>query len=114
MRFALGDVGRNPREVEERRGNMTSLTEESRPKLARGVRLQADPMSGEPILLYPEGFLNLESNEHDILARCDGGKTLGEIVEELGEEYEVEPGELRGDVVEYLTQLRLEMLLTVA
>ena len=93
---------------------MRVLTEESRPKLARGVRLQSDPVSGEPILLYPEGFLNLACNEHDILARCDGEKTLGRIVEELGEEYEVEAAELRGDVLDYMTQLRLEMLLTVA
>jgi pyrroloquinoline quinone biosynthesis protein D len=89
---------------------MNALTEESRAVLARGVRLRADPLTGEPLLLYPEGILPLDATTHDILLRCNGDLTLAEIVRALGEEYEAQPDELRADVVECLTQLRQEML----
>jgi len=86
------------------------MTEESRPVLARGVRLRADPLTGEPLLLYPEGFLPLDDTMHDILIRCTGELTLTGIVLALSEEYEATPDELRGDVLECLMQLRQEML----
>ena len=34
---------------------MNALTDESLAVLARGVRLRADPLTGEPLLLFPEG-----------------------------------------------------------
>jgi pyrroloquinoline quinone biosynthesis protein D len=86
------------------------MTDESRPILARGVRLRADPLTGEPLLLFPEGILPLDASTHDILLRCTGELTLGGIVLALSEEYEAEPDVLRADVVECLTQLRQEML----
>ncbi len=91
---------------------MNAVTNESRPALARGVRLRTDPLNGEPVLLYPEGFLPLDSTSHDILIRCDGERTVAAIVEDLSAEYEADPDELRADVVEYIVQLRNEMLLT--
>jgi pyrroloquinoline quinone biosynthesis protein D len=89
---------------------INAMTDESRPVLARGVRLRADPLTGEPLLLYPEGFLPLDATTHDILIRCNGDLTLVGIVLALSEEFEAEPDELRADVVECLTQLRQEML----
>jgi len=90
---------------------MNALTDESRAVLARGVRLRADPLTGEPLLLFPEGVLPLDETTHDILLRCNGDLTLAGLVRALGEEYEAEPEELRADVVQCLTQLRQEMLL---
>jgi pyrroloquinoline quinone biosynthesis protein D len=89
---------------------MNALTNESRAVLARGVRLRADPLTGEPLLLFPEGVLPLDATTHDILLRCDGQLTLAKLLAALSEEYEAEPGELRADVVQCLTQLRQEML----
>jgi pyrroloquinoline quinone biosynthesis protein D len=89
---------------------ISAMTDESRPVLARGVRLRADPLTGEPLLLYPEGFLPLDATTHDILIRCDGDLTLAGIALALSEEFEAQPDELRADVVECLTQLRQEML----
>jgi pyrroloquinoline quinone biosynthesis protein D len=86
------------------------MTDESRPVLARGVRLRADPLTGEPLLLFPEGILPLDDTTHDILIRCTGDLTLAGIVLALSEEYEAEPDVLRADVVECLTHLRQEML----
>lgn len=89
---------------------MNVMTDESRPVLTRGVRLRADPLTGEPLLLYPEGFLPLDAAAHGILLRCSGDLTLAGIVLALSEEYEAEPDVLRADVVECLTHLRQEML----
>jgi pyrroloquinoline quinone biosynthesis protein D len=91
---------------------MNALTDESRVVLARGARLRADPLTGEPLLLFPEGILPLDAATRDILVRCDGELTLAEVVLALSEEYEAEPAVLRADVAECLTQLRQEMLVT--
>ena len=89
---------------------MNALTDQSRAVLERGVRLRADPLSGEPLLLFPEGILPLDATTHDILLRCTGDLTLAGLLLALSEEYEVEPDELRTDVVQCLTHLRQEML----
>ena len=86
------------------------MTDESRIVLARGVRLRADPLTREPLLLFTEGILPLDDSTHDILLRCNGELTLAEIVLALSEEYEAEPQVLRADVTACLTQLREEML----
>jgi coenzyme PQQ biosynthesis protein PqqD len=87
------------------------MTDESRPVLARGARLRADPLTGEPLLLFPEGILPLDATTHDILLRCTGDLTVAGIVLALSEEYEAEPEVLRADVLECLIRLRQEMLL---
>jgi len=89
---------------------MNAITDESRAVLARGVRLRADPLTGEPLLLFPEGILPLDESTHDILLRCNGELSFAGIVRALSEEYEAEPEVLRADVAACLTQLREEML----
>jgi pyrroloquinoline quinone biosynthesis protein D len=89
---------------------MNALTDQSRAVLARGVRLRADPLTGDPLLLFPEGILPLDATTHDILLRCAGDLTLAGLLCALSEEYEAEPDVLRSDVVQCLTQLRQEML----
>ena len=89
---------------------MNALTDESRPALARGVRLRADPLTGEPLVLFPEGILPLDSTTHDILLQCNGKSSVPGILQALSEEYEADPEELRADVKECLTHLREEML----
>jgi hypothetical protein len=42
------------------------LDDEARPKLAAKAELRMDPISGEPILLYPEGMLRLNGTAHAI------------------------------------------------
>ena len=89
---------------------MNALTDQSRAALARGVRLRSDPLTGEPLLLFPEGVLPLDATTRDILLRCTGDLTLSGLLLALSEEYEAEPDILRADVVQCLTQLRQEML----
>ena len=92
---------------------MTPLNTNSRPALARGVRLWIDPITGGPVLLFPEGVLPLDETTHDIVRRCTGQATLEDIVASLVEEYEADTDVLRNDVCECLSQLRGEMLITV-
>jgi coenzyme PQQ biosynthesis protein PqqD len=56
------------------------------PRLARGCRLSNDPDQGW-VLLIPEGVLRLSGPGPRILERCDGSRTFGDIVRELGAEF---------------------------
>jgi pyrroloquinoline quinone biosynthesis protein D len=90
-----------------------TIDQHSRPVLARGVRLQNDARTGEPMLLYPEGALYLSSTAHDVVSRCDGVRTAAAIISSLAEEYEVEIDTLRDDVLECLADLNQRKLLVV-
>jgi len=87
---------------------------DSRPALAPGVRLQMDAITGEPVLLYPEGIMALNSTAHEIVARCDGVATVESIATALAAEYEISPDELAGDVLECLEDLRQRRLIVFA
>ena len=65
-----------------------------------GVRLQIDSTTGKSVLLYPEGIVELNETAHEILSRCDG-RTLGEIVCELAEEYEADSNALAARCTRY-------------
>jgi len=91
-----------------------SMDPQSRPALARGVRLRNDPITGEPVLLFPEGVLPLDTTTHDIILRCSGQATLASIVLALAEEYETDPETVRVDVCECLAQLRQRMLIAIS
>jgi pyrroloquinoline quinone biosynthesis protein D len=88
-----------------------SIDDQSRPSLARGVRLQHDPQTDEPILLFPEGALYLSDTAHDIVKRCGEGLTTVAIIDSLAQDYEVEASTLRSDVVECLLDLQQRKLL---
>ena len=75
----------------------TTISDLARPSLAKGVRLQIDSTTGKNVLLYPEGIVELNETAHEILSRCDG-RTLGEIICELAEEYEADSNALAADV----------------
>jgi pyrroloquinoline quinone biosynthesis protein E len=70
-----------------------------------------DRVSGEPLLLYPEGVFGLNPTAAAIVGLCDGRHTMAEIVAELGGRYAVPPELLRAEVDEFLDRLRLYGLL---
>jgi pyrroloquinoline quinone biosynthesis protein D len=82
----------------------------TQPKLARGIRLQTDSKTGNGVLLFPEGVLELNETALEILTRCDG-RTLSEIIRALAEEYEVDPQMLGADVQETLADLQRRKLI---
>ena len=53
------------------------------PKLSRRFRLQYEEAQTRWVLLYPEGMVQLNDSAAEILKRCDGVRSLGEIVAEL-------------------------------
>jgi coenzyme PQQ biosynthesis protein PqqD len=91
---------------------MSAIPETAVPALARGVRLHTDAVTGEPVLLFPEGVLFLNATAHDVVRRCDGTATVDAIVCALAGEYETEPGALRRDVLECLSELQQRRLLS--
>ena len=90
------------------------MNAQSRPALARGVRLWIDPITGGPVLLFPEGVLPLDDATHDIVRRCSGQATVEAILASLAEEYEADCATLLNDVRECLGELREEMLITLS
>ena len=62
---------------------MTPITTDAIPALGRGFRLQWEPVQKAHVLLYPEGMVKLNGSAGEILRRCDGERTVGEIVTDL-------------------------------
>ena len=82
--------------------------------IAPGVRLQTDNATGEPVLLYPEGILQLNETAHAIVERCDGLTSVTSIVAALAAEYEISEDELARDVNECLDDLQQRNLIAFA
>jgi pyrroloquinoline quinone biosynthesis protein D len=89
---------------------MPEISDAVQPRLTKGVRFQTDSTTGKSVLLFPEGIIELNETAHEILSRCDG-RTLGEIVRALAEEYDMDPAALASDVRETLADLRQRNLL---
>jgi pyrroloquinoline quinone biosynthesis protein D len=51
------------------------------------ARLTFDPARGRHVLLSPETVVVLNATGSDVLALCDGQRTVAEIVAELGARY---------------------------
>lgn len=62
---------------------MSAIAPHARPSLGRGFRLQWEPAQQAHVLLYPEGMVKLNASAGEILKRCDGARTVGEIVGDL-------------------------------
>lgn len=77
----------------------------ARPVVATMFRLQFEPAQDSWVLLYPEGMVKLNTPAAEILRRCDGERTVDEIVAELELSF-VQAGELRDDVCTFLAQAR--------
>ncbi len=92
---------------------MSAIDLNCRLALAAHVRLQLDPVSDEPVLLFPEGVLVLNPTAHDIVLHCNGKATVLEIVAALSNEYEIDEATLRTDAVECLADLLARNLIVV-
>ena len=72
--------------------------------------MQTDSKTGNGVLLFPEGVLELNETAQEILTRCDG-RTVSEIIQALAEEYEVDSQMLAADVRETLSDLQRRKLI---
>ena len=67
---------------------MSGVTDTMKPAIARGMRLQWEPAQEAHVLLYPEGMVKLNGSAGAILSRCDGVRTVADIVADLERAYE--------------------------
>jgi len=70
------------------------------PGLASGLRLQWEPVQEAHVLLYPEGMVKLNGSAAAIMTRCDGQRTIGEMVTELEKAYAT--AGLSGEVLAFI------------
>jgi pyrroloquinoline quinone biosynthesis protein D len=66
---------------------MSELPDTAKPAIPRGLKLQWEPAQDAHVLLYPEGMVKLNGSAGSILSRCDGVRTLAEIVADLERAY---------------------------
>lgn len=75
---------------------------QARPLVAPMYRLQFEPAQDAWVLLYPEGMVKLNGPAAEILRRCDGERSVDDIVDELERAF-ARPA-LAGDVHAFLQQ----------
>jgi pyrroloquinoline quinone biosynthesis protein D len=73
-----------------------------RPRLWKLARVDYDPVRQRPVLLYPEGAMLLNDTGAEILALCDGQRTIADIAAVLGAKY---GADVTADVAEYISAL---------
>jgi len=89
------------------------MTPDYRPRLADRARLKFDRHENRHLLLYPEKGLKLSPTAAEIVKRCDGSRTVAEIVLELRGLYATAPeGVIENEVSSFLGVLESRGLLT--
>ncbi|MGB8064115.1 MAG: pyrroloquinoline quinone biosynthesis peptide chaperone PqqD [Candidatus Sulfotelmatobacter sp.] len=77
----------------------------SQPRLAAGCRWGGTDT--DRMILFPEGAIKLQSTGREVLERCDGQRTFGEIISELQKEFaKTDPAKIRADISMFLEQLQ--------
>jgi len=83
----------------------------ARPRLPRGVRLSRDQARGGFVLLAPERVVRADPVAAAVLERCDGARTLSEIVDDLCASYRGERGRIEADVRALLANLAAKKMI---
>jgi pyrroloquinoline quinone biosynthesis protein D len=91
---------------------MSVFSETAKPRLAAKARLKWDEVRQKPLLLSPERVLVLNPTAHQVVALCDGRRTIGEILVSLREKFESDA--VDGDVRDLLARLAEKGLLVIA
>jgi pyrroloquinoline quinone biosynthesis protein D len=82
----------------------------SRPRLAAGCRMGEN--NNQRVLLMPERALRLNGPSLEIVSRCDGQRTVAQIIAELQQIYsKAEPHKVEQDILGYLALLQKERAL---
>jgi pyrroloquinoline quinone biosynthesis protein D len=88
-----------------------TIAAEARPRLPRGVRLAHNEAQGGWVLLAPERVFKADQIAVEIIKRCTGEATFGEIVDDLAKTYAAPPEKIRADVSALLRGLADKKLL---
>lgn len=92
---------------------MNAIIETAKPRLADKARLKWDTVREKHLLLFPEGVLVLNKTAYDVLALCDGQRTVVEIVKMLATQYANTADPIDGDVKEILQKLADRSFVTI-
>jgi pyrroloquinoline quinone biosynthesis protein D len=77
----------------------------SQPRLATGCRWGGT--EDARVILFPEGAIKLQGTGRQVLERCDGERTFGQIIAELQAQFDdADPAKIRTDISQFLEQLR--------
>lgn len=88
-----------------------TIAAETRPRLPRGVRLTHNEAQGGWVLLAPERVFKADQIAVEIIKRCTGEATFGEIVDDLAKTYTAPREKIRADVSALLRGLADKKLL---
>lgn len=86
-------------------GPATQVSDNSRPRLPRGVRLTHSEAQGGWVLLAPERVFKADAVTAEILKRCTGEATLTAIVDDLAATFTAPRERIHADVVKLLSGL---------
>jgi len=73
---------------------------DAKPRVARHFRLQWEEAQNTWVFLYPEGMVKLNQSAGEIARRCDGQRTVDDIVADLEATFGAQG--LMADVVAFL------------
>ena len=90
---------------------MSTFPEAAKPRLAAKARLKWDEIRQKPLLLFPEGVLVLNPTAHEVVALCDGRRTIGEILQTLRAKFNSDA--VDEDVTDLLARLAGKGLLMI-
>ena len=77
----------------------------TQPRLAAGCRWGGTEENR--VILFPEGAIKLQGTGRQVLERCDGEHTFGQIIQELQAQFNTtDPAKIRDDIGQFLEQLR--------
>ena len=91
----------------------TDLSEASRPSLAVGSRLRFDQEQEQWLLSSAERDVELDDVALEIIKRCNGKTTLGDIVDDLAAQFSNDRDSILADVSALLRDLADQRLLSL-
>jgi pyrroloquinoline quinone biosynthesis protein D len=78
----------------------SELSTAIKPRVGPGFRLQWEPVQDCHVLLYPEGMVKLNGSAGEIMRRCDGQRSVADIVGDLEQAFSAQG--LEGDVLAFV------------
>jgi pyrroloquinoline quinone biosynthesis protein D len=66
---------------------VTVIPAQAKPVLGHGLKLQWEPAQDAHVLLFPEGMVKLNGSAGAIMSRCDGKRSVADIVADLEQAY---------------------------
>lgn len=76
------------------------------PRLTRGVRLRFDRHASQTMILAPERGYVLNESAAEVATRCDGRRSIAEIVAAIAIERGLRPEAIEADVIGFVAELR--------